>query len=258
MAKRRIPIKTPQEVDAVRRSCAVVSEVLDGLGAMCVPGVSTREIDQACGEMLRQLKARSAFLGYRGFPGNCCISVNEEVVHGIGGPRRLQYGDIVKLDVGAILDGWIGDSAVTVPVGLIPPETQRLLEVTEEALRLAIEKVRPGNRVGDLCHAIEAFVMGHGYSVVREFVGHGVGRRLHEEPQIPNYGTPGTGPELRPGMVLAIEPMVNQGAAEVAYRPDKWTVITADGSLSSHFEHTVVVTEGSPEVLTCRARTTSK
>jgi len=258
VAKRRIPIKSTRDIEAVRRSCVIVSEVLEAMVALCVPGVTTKELDGACGTLIAERGARSAFLGYRGFPGNCCISVNDEVVHGIGGARRLQYGDIVKLDVGAMLDGWIGDSALTVPVGLIGPSTQKLLDVTEEALRLAIEKVRPGNRLGDVCHAVEAHVIRHGYSVVREFVGHGVGRRLHEEPQIPNYGTPGTGPELRPGMVLAIEPMVNEGRPEITYREDKWTVATVDGSLSAHFEHTVVVTEADPEILTCRARTISK
>ncbi len=258
MAKRRIPIKSPREIEAIRRSSAIVRDVLDAVSAMCAPGLTTAELDRACGELIVARGGRSAFLGYRGFPGNCCISVNEEVVHGIGGARRLQYGDIVKLDVGVMLDGWIGDSAVTVPVGVIAPATQRLLDVTEEALRLAIEQARPGNRVGDICHAVESSVTRHGYSVVREFVGHGVGRRLHEEPQIPNYGAAGSGPELRPGMVLAIEPMVNEGRADIVYREDKWTVATADGSLSAHFEHTVVVTEGDPEILTCRERTISR
>ncbi len=258
MAKRRIPIKSAREIEAIRRSSGIVREVLDALSAMCVPGLATREIDQACGDLIEARGGRSAFLGYRGFPGNCCISVNEEVVHGIGGQRRLQYGDIVKLDVGVMMEGWIGDSAVTVPVGLVAPPVQRLLDVTEDALRLAIDQARPGNRVGDICHAVESLVTRKGYSVVREFVGHGVGRRLHEEPQIPNYGSPGSGPELRPGMVLAIEPMVNEGRPEITYREDKWTVATADGSLSAHFEHTVVVTEGDPEILTCRERTISK
>lgn len=228
------------------------------MAALCVPGVTTKELDRACGELIEARGGRSAFLGYRGFPGNCCISVNEEVVHGIGGPRRLHYGDIVKIDVGVMLDGWIGDSAVTVPVGVIAPAAQKLVDVTEEALRLAIGQARPGNCVGDVCHAVESFVTRHGFSVVREFVGHGVGRRLHEEPQIPNYGQPGSGAELRPGMVLAIEPMVNEGRPEIIYREDKWTVATADGSLSAHFEHTVVVTDGDPEILTCRERTISK
>lgn len=258
MGKRRIPIKSAREIEAIRRSSEIVMGVLETLSSMCVPGLTTKELDHVCGDLIAERGGRSAFLGYRGFPGNCCISVNDEIVHGIGGPRRLQYGDIVKLDVGVMLDGWIGDSAVTVPVGVVPPPVQRLLDVTEEALRLAIDRARAGNRVGDICHTVESFVTRNGYSVVREFVGHGVGRRLHEEPQIPNYGSPGSGPELRPGMVLAIEPMVNDGRPEVTYREDKWTVATADGSLSAHFEHTVVVTEGDPEILTCRERTISK
>lgn len=258
MAKRRIPLKNPREIEAIGRSCAIVCHVLDALAKLCVPGATTKEIDNACGQLIADQDARSAFLGYRGFPGNCCISVNEEVVHGIPGARRLQYGDIVKLDVGVLLDGWIGDSAMTVPVGVISPSTQTLLDATDQALALAIEKVRPGNRLGDVSHAVESHVIRHGFSVVREFVGHGVGKRLHEEPQIPNFGTAGTGPELLPGMVLAIEPMVNAGRPDIVYRDDKWTVATADGSLSAHFEHTVVVTEGDPEILTCRQRNISR
>jgi len=258
VAKRRIPLKSAREVEAIRRSCTIVCDVLADVSKLCVPGATTKEIDEACGALISGRGARSAFLGYRGFPGNCCISVNEEVVHGIPGPRRLQYGDIVKLDVGVLLDGWIGDSAITVAVGLIDPATQKLLDVTETALRLAIEKVKPGRRLGDVSHAVEDHVTRHGFSVVREFVGHGVGRRLHEEPQIPNYGTAGTGPELLPGMVLAIEPMVNAGRPDIVYRDDKWTVASADGSMSAHFEHTVVVTEGDAEILTCPGRTISK
>lgn len=203
-------------------------------------------------------KCRSAFLGYKQFPGNICISVNEEVVHGIGGPRRVQYGDIVKIDCGVIRDGWVGDTATTVAVGVIDPRIQRLLQVTEDALELGIRKAQAGRRVGDIGAAIEDEVVAHGFSVVREFVGHGVGKKLHEEPQVPNYGRPGTLQKLKPGMTLAIEPMVNMGTASIRILEDKWTVVTADGKPSAHFEHTVLITSGEPEVLTWRERTVSK
>ncbi len=201
---------------------------------------------------------RSAFLDYRGFPGHICISLNQEVVHGIGGPRRIQYGDIVKIDCGVIKDGWVGDTATTVPVGVIDPRVMLLLEVTENSLHLAITYALAGRRLGDLCAAIEDEIVANGFSVVREFVGHGVGRKLHEEPQVPNYGRPGTGPKLKPGMTIAIEPMVNMGGAAVRVLADEWTVVTVDGKPSAHFEHTVLVTKGEPEILTRRERTLSK
>ena len=204
------------------------------------------------GERIAAAGCRSAFLGYRGFPGQICISVNEEVVHGIGGSRTISYGDIVKLDVGVVRDGWVGDNATTVAAGAVPPETGRLRQVTEQALLQAIPYVRENARLGDVCAAIERTVLAAGMSVVREFVGHGVGRKLHEEPQIPNYGRRGTGPRLRAGMTLAIEPMVNLGGGAVRILEDGWTVVTADGSPSAHFEHTVLVTKGEPEILTAR------
>src|SRR6185369_13044880 len=211
--------------------------VLDHITAMIRPGITTKDVDQAAADFMAENSCKSAFLGYKKFPGHICISLNEEVVHGIGGPRRIQYGDIVKIDCGVIKDGWVGDTATTVPVGVVDPKVQRLLQVTEETLDLAIRHAQGGRRLGDLCAAIEDEVIANGYTVVREFVGHGVGRRLHEEPQVPNYGRPGTGPKLKPGMTLAIEPMVNMGTGAVKILKDGWTVVTADSRPSAHFEH---------------------
>jgi methionyl aminopeptidase len=247
-----IPIKTEREIEKMRIAGRTASEVLERTAQLIRPGISTGEVDQAAADFMADLGCKSAFLGYRGFTGNICISVNEEVVHGIGGSRRIQYGDIVKLDVGVIKDGWVGDTATTVPVGAIDEKVQRLLRVTEGSLELAITFATAGRRLGDLCAAIEDDIVANGYSVVREFVGHGVGRKLHEEPQVPNYGRPGSGPKLKPGMTLAIEPMVNMGTAAVRVLEDKWTVVTADGKPSSHFEHTVLITKGEPEILTWR------
>jgi methionyl aminopeptidase len=234
----------------MRRSCELVARILQELMARVEPGVSTRDIDRYAQELIRKAGAQSAFLGYRGFPGHICISVNEEVVHGIGGDRKIQYGDLVKLDVGIVKDGWVGDTAATVVVGVSDAESLRLVEVTRGALSAGIEQAWPGKRVGDISHAIESYVCRHGFSVVREFVGHGVGRRLHEEPQVPNFGRPGTGPKLRSGMTLAIEPMVNAGLPGVEVLGDGWTVVTVDRKRSAHFEHTVLVTEEGPQILT--------
>ncbi len=253
-----IPIKNDREIDRMRAACRSASLVLERVASLVCPGVTTGEADQAAAQFIAEAGCKSAFLGYRGFPGNICISVNEEVVHGIGGNRKIQYGDIVKLDIGVIDQGWVGDTATTVPIGVIDPAVQRLLAVTEEALHNAITFARDGRRLGDLCASVEEKVVSHGYSVVREFVGHGVGRKLHEEPQIPNYGKRGSGPRLRPGMVLAIEPMVNMGTSAVKILGDGWTVITADRKPSSHFEHTVLVTKGEPEILTWREKTLSR
>jgi len=247
-----IPIKSPSEIEAMRKSCHVLGEMRDQLVAMVHPGMTTGELDEKVGELCRERGAKSAFLNYRGFPGNACISVNEEVVHGIPGARKLAYGDILKLDVGIILDGWYSDTAVSVAVGVVSPEIERMMACTELALAAGIEQARAGNRLGDICHAIEQVVVKGGFSVVREFVGHGVGRKLHEEPQIPNYGKAGTGPRLKPGMIFAIEPMVNMGRGDVRVLDDGWTVVTVDKKPSAHFEHTVLVTEGDPEILTCR------
>ena len=253
-----IPIKSDREIEKMRTSCKVASVVLDRVSSLLRPGITTGEVDQAAADFMSEEKCRSAFLGYRGFPGNVCISINEEVVHGIGGSRRIQYGDIVKLDVGVIKDGWVGDTATTVPIGVISPQVQRLLQVTEDTLELAITHAHSGRRIGDMCSAIEEEIVSHGYSVVREFVGHGVGRKLHEEPQVPNYGRAGSGPKLKPGMTIAIEPMVNMGASGVRILGDKWTVVTVDGRPSAHFEHTVLITKDEPEILTWRAKTLSK
>lgn len=253
-----IPIKNEREIEKMRLACRAASEVLDRVTGLVRPGITTGEIDLAAADFMAELGCKSAFLGYRGFPGNICISLNEEVVHGIGGSRRIQYGDIVKLDIGVVKDGWVGDTATTVPVGIVDEKVQRLLAVTESTLELAITYVQAGRRLGDMCAAIEDEIVANGYTVVREFVGHGVGRKLHEEPQVPNYGRPGSGPKLKPGMTLAIEPMVNMGTAGVKVLDDKWTVVTLDGKPSAHFEHTVLVTKGEPEILTWRKKTLLK
>ncbi len=253
-----IPIKNDREADKMRVACRIASEVLDRVSSLIRPGVTTGEVDQAAWEYMKELGCKSAFLGYRGFPGHVCISLNEEVVHGIGGARKIQYGDIVKLDIGVIKNGWVGDTATTVPVGIVDEKTQRLLRVTEETLELAITYAQSGRRLGDMCAAIEDEVVANGYTVVREFVGHGVGRKLHEDPQVPNYGRRGSGPKLKPGMTIAIEPMVNMGGAGVRVLPDNWTVVTLDGKPSAHFEHTVLITKGEPEILTWRRKAVLK
>lgn len=252
--KVRIPIKNAREIDAMRVAGSIASTILQALAKEVAPGRTTGEIDKFAAELMEQHDCKSAFLGYRGFPGVTCISVNEEVVHGIGGARVIQPGDIVKIDVGVVKNGFIGDNATTVPAGDIPEETKRLLAVTEQSLYEAISHARAGKRLADLCGAVEEFVKPRGFTVVREFVGHGVGRRLHEEPQIPNYRPSGKTPILAPGMALAIEPMVNAGVPSVRILDDGWTVITEDRKPSSHFEHTVLVTEGDPEILTARPR----
>jgi methionyl aminopeptidase len=245
-----IVIKSAAEIEKMRRACVAAGEVLQQVAALVQPGVTTAELNKAAGELIKKVGGKSPFLGYKGYPGNICVSVNEEVVHGIPSDRRVQYGDIVSLDIGIVLDGFVGDNATTVAVGVVEPRTQELLHVTEAALYAGIEAARAGNRVGDISHAVQTVVESKGFSVVREFVGHGVGRKMHEEPQVPNYGQPGEGPKLKPGMTLAIEPMINAGVGEVRMLSDGWTVVTADGAPSAHFEHTVLVTEGEPEILT--------
>jgi methionyl aminopeptidase len=255
MARRhKIRIKTPHEIERMRAAGKVASEVLLELVKAVEPGRTTLEIDRLAAELMRERDCKSAFLGYRGFRGQICISVNEEVVHGIGGPRKIQPGDVVKIDVGIVKNGWIGDNAITVAVGSVPDETRRLLVATEESLFAAISHARAGERLADLCGAVEEHVKPLGFTVVREFVGHGVGRDLHEEPQVPNYRPQGKSPILEPGMVLAIEPMVNAGTRSVNILDDGWTVVTADGKPSAHFEHTVLITAGEPELLTWRPR----
>jgi methionyl aminopeptidase len=245
-----IPITTAAEIDKMRAAGRAAATVLAKLSALVQPGITTGEIDRLAGEYMAELGCRSAFLGYRGFPAQTCISLNEEVVHGIGGPRRLAYGDIVKIDTGVVLDGWIGDTATTVPCGAVDPATERLCTATRRILERAIPFAVAGRRLGDLSHHIEQEALREGFGVVREFVGHGVGRRLHEEPQIPNYGRKGSGPKLKAGMTLAIEPMINLGGEGVRILEDGWTVVTSDGKPSAHFEHTILVTEHEPEVLT--------
>jgi methionyl aminopeptidase len=250
----RIPIKSPREIEFMRTAGSIASTILQALAKEVVPGRTTGEIDKLAAAMMREHDCKSAFLGYRGFPGYTCISVNEEVVHGIGGPRMIQPGDIVKIDVGIVKSGFIGDNATTIPAGDVPLETKRLLAATEQSLFEAISHARAGRRLADLCGAVEDFVKPKGFSIVREFVGHGVGRRLHEEPQVPNYRPAGKSPTLLPGMTLAIEPMVNAGVPSVRILDDGWTVITEDRKHSAHFEHTVLITSGDPEILTWRPR----
>lgn len=239
----------------MREACSAAAEILQLTAREIRPGVSTKDVEDASRQFMLERGCRSAFLGYRNFPGHICISLNDEVVHGIAtARRRIQYGDIVKIDVGIVKNGWVGDNAMTVPVGEIDLRTRHLLWATEESLAAALEKARDGNRLGDVCSTVERIVRSFQYSVVEEFVGHGVGRKLHEPPQIPNYGTPGQGPRLKSGMILAIEPMVNMGTKRVKLMQDNWTVTTLDGKASAHYEHTVLVTEGDPEILTRRER----
>jgi methionyl aminopeptidase len=253
-----IPVKRPHEIQKMRDACRTASDILQELAAMIAPGITTGEVDHRAAQLMSAAGVRSAFLGYKKFPGHICISLNEEVVHGIGGPRSIAYGDVVKMDVGIIRDGWVGDNATSVAVGIIDPAVERLLTVTEEILEGAIRLVRPGNRIGDISHFIQSEAEKNGYGVVREFVGHGVGRRLHEDPQIPNFGKRGSGPKIKPGMTLAIEPMINMGTEKVRILQDKWTAVTADGLPSAHFEHTVLVTETAAEVLTWPRKTLSR
>ena len=238
----------------MREAGRLVSEVLAALAAVVAPGVSTADLDALAEKRIALAGATPAFKGYHGYPATICASLNNEVIHGIPSGRRvLREGDIISIDVGASFDGYFGDSAVTLPVGQVSETAATLLRVTEEALYKAIERARPGNRVSDISHAVQRHVEAYGCSVVREFVGHGIGLRMHEEPQVPNYGEPGHGPRLAEGMVLAIEPMVNAGKPAVKVLADGWTAVTRDGSLSAHFEHTVAVTAGEPWILTARS-----
>jgi methionyl aminopeptidase len=253
-----IKIKSPDELKLMRLSCAAAAEVLEEIGAFIKPGVTTKQVDDFAAEQIKARGAKSAFLGYRKYPRHVCLSVNEEVVHGVAGERELRFGDIVSVDVGVSLKGFIGDNARTFAVGGCGVQAQRLLDVTEQSLYLGIAAARPANRVTDISRAVQGFVEGNGFSVVREFVGHGVGRAMHEEPQVPNFVDRKMNEKLRAGMTIAIEPMVNAGRPEVKILKDGWTVVTQDGSLSAHFEHTVLITDGEPEILTCPATTLSK
>jgi methionyl aminopeptidase len=237
----------------MREAGRLVGEVLTELAAMVAPGVTTADLDEAAEKRIRKAGAVPAFKGYHGYPATICASINEEVIHGIPSGRRvLNEGDIISIDVGASLDGYFGDSAVTLAVGQVSENAASLLRVTEESLYKAIERVKVGGRISDIGHAVQQHVEAYGFSVVREFVGHGIGQRMHEEPQVPNYGEPGRGPRLAEGMVLAIEPMVNAGKAAVKVLADGWTAVTRDSSLSAHFEHTVAVTADGPWILTAR------
>ena len=247
-----IVCRSPEELERMWAANKVVAGVLEELRTLAAPGMTTAELDAAVEARVREAGGTPAFKGYRGYPATLCASVNDEVVHGIPSGRKLASGDLVSLDVGVVLDGYYGDSAITLGIGTISEEAAALLRVTQEALELGIAQARVGARVSDIGHAVQRHVEEHGFSVVREFVGHGIGTKLHEEPQIPNYGEPGRGPRLAEGMVLAIEPMVNVGKAPVRVLADGWTAVTRDGSLSAHFEHTVAVTGDGPEVLTRR------
>jgi methionyl aminopeptidase len=249
-----IVLKSAREIALMRRAGVILSDVVDHLKGFVHVGMSTKEIDEEVEEFIVKRGATPAFKGYRGFPATVCISINEEIVHGIPSPhRRIKEGDIVGLDLGCIVEGYYADCAFTVAVGDVPPSVQQLLDVTRESLELAIAQCIPGRRLSDVSHAVQQHVEAHGLAVVRAFVGHGIGRALHEEPQVPNFGDPGRGPQLRAGMVLAIEPMVTMGTYEVRILDDGWTAVTRDGSLAAHFEHTVALTDNGPDVLTRRA-----
>lgn len=253
--RRMIPRKSEQELALMRPACVLAQTVLDEVCDFIQPGITTRQIDEFAAKRIAHYGGKSAFLGYRKYPCHLCISVNDQVVHGLATDRRLSFGDIVSLDVGVRYNGFIGDTARTVAVGGCSVDAQRLMDVTEQALYLGIAQARGGNRVVDISRAIQKYVEGHGFSVVQEFVGHGVGRSMHEEPQVPNFDDGKKSPRLEPGATIAIEPMVNAGGREVRILNDNWTVVTKDGSLSAHFEHTVLITAGEPEILTWHART---
>lgn len=245
-----VVLKSPREIEEMRVANRIVAEILEAIKGIVRPGITTEELNEFAEEMLRERKAKSAFKGYRGYPKTLCTSVNSQVVHGLPSKIPLKEGDLLSIDFGVYYSGFYGDAAVTVPVGIVSKEALRLKEVAEKALYKGIEKAYTGNRLSDISYAIQSFVEGSGFSVVREFVGHGIGRSLHEEPQVPNFGLPGVGIKLKAGMVLAIEPMVNAGGSEVKILQDGWTAVTRDGSLSAHFEHTVAITDTGPVILT--------
>jgi methionyl aminopeptidase len=250
----RIPIRHGAQQQGIRKACQKARDVLLEAAGLVQAGITTGEVDRAAAAAIKASGCTSAFLGYRGFPGTICISINEEVVHGIGGPRVIQDGDVVKIDVGVYYDGWVGDNALTVPVGNVDQAALKLLAATEESLLVAASHARDGEMLGTLCWSVENHVKQYGFTVVRDFVGHGVGRKLHEEPQVPNYGKRGERPRLKAGMTLAIEPMINLGAEKTRILADGWTVIATDRKPSAHYEHVVLVTDGEPEILTARGR----
>ncbi len=245
-----IILKSPDEIEKISLACRIVAEILKDLEEIVRPGISTKDIERFVEKAMVERGAVPAFKGYRNYPSSVCTSVNDQVVHGIPSSAVLRDGDIISVDLGAYMNGFYGDAAVTLPVGTVSPLAARLIEVTRDALMLGIERVKPGNRVTDISYAVQRHVEKNGFSVVRAFVGHGIGRSLHEEPQIPNFGEPGHGPRLREGMTLAIEPMVNAGHYEISILEDGWTAVTADGSLSAHWEHTVAVTRNGARILT--------
>jgi len=245
-----IILKSLQEIEKIRKACIIVADALDGIRGMVKPGVTTQALDEFAERFIVAAGAKPAFKGYRGYPKTLCTSVNNEVIHGIPSKDTvLKQGDIISVDVGTIVDGFYGDAALTLPVGTVTPEAERLMRVTEESLLRGIAQAQAGNRLYDISHAVQAYVESNGYSVVREFVGHGIGRNLHEDPQLPNFGVSGQGPRLKPGMVLAIEPMVNVGGSATVTKEDNWTAVTADGSLSAHFEHTIAIMPDGPWIL---------
>jgi methionyl aminopeptidase len=245
-----ITLKSRRELEVMRDAGKIVEEVLQELRAICRPGLQTSELDRVAETKTRALGAEPAFKGYRGFPGSLCASVNHEVVHGIPGKRQLVEGDIIGLDFGVLYGGYYGDAALTVPIGKVGPEVEKLLRVTEESLYLGIEQMVPGNHLSDISRAIQTHAETNGFSVVKELGGHGIGKRLHEDPMVLNYVVNGRGIRLKPGLVLAVEPMVNMGTDQVRILSDSWTVVTLDGRPSAHFEHTIAITEGGPEILT--------
>ncbi len=245
-----IKIKSTAELDRMRVSCRMAATVRDAVAKAIKPGVTTLELDEYAQELIAKMGAKSAFYGYRGFPGHICVSVNDEVVHGIPSQRIVRLGDILSVDFGVTYDGFVGDTATTVMVGVTDPDVIRLITVTEKALTAAIEQAVVGNRLSDISHAVETVATAAGMGIVRDFVGHGIGRKMHEDPQIPNFGRPGRGPKLRAGMTFALEPMLNLGTEEVEVMSDGWTVLTKDRRPSAHFEHTVAIAEGQAEILT--------
>lgn len=242
--------KSDSEIQLMREAGHIVALAHEALKEAVQPGITTKELDSIAEKIIRKHKATPSFKGYNGFPASICASVNEELVHGIPGNRRLQDGDIISIDVGACIHGFHGDAAVTLPVGNISDQAKKLIEVTEQSLYQGIKQATKDNRLSDISHAIQTYVESHGFSIVRDYVGHGIGRQMHEDPQIPNFGPPGRGPRLKKGMVLAIEPMVNVGTYHVKTLLDNWTVVTVDGKFSAHFEHTIVITDTEPEILT--------
>ena len=245
-----ISLKSPREIELMRRAGRLTAQARALAGSMVRPGVTTLEIDTAVRKFIERHGAKPSFLSYSGFPGSACISVNEQVIHGIPGHRKLKEGDIVSVDVGAYLDGFHGDCAGTYPCGKVSEAAMNLIRVTEESFWAGIKLARSGNRVYDISHAVQQYVESHGCSVVRDFVGHGIGVKLHEAPEVPNFGPAGHGPRLQPGMTICVEPMVNAGSWEVQVLKDGWTTVTADGSLAAHYENTILITDGEPEILT--------